>query len=447
VLLFTFGLTATLLGVPGLSSAQDGSLAGRFVLTFSTWPPTWAEWKEQMSLADRQAAGQKAAGSTRSSARKTAASGTAKTSTAPTAEAPAEDAPAAVAPSGTTSTSTAPTTGTTGTTSSGSTTQTGTSTAPSGSTAPAATSGGHYMPYSTDSYFRKPLPASTPVSSESARFVAHAKANEPFEYLKIRGAQGIGWGIAYAMATCADPIYKIGSGGNLPASQAHLRTTGFHAPASIWKNIPPNGDAPFLVVDTCGTSARPGGLSVWGANTVVSGQTVNTSAAGAFAHDTNGLDGRNPRSNSKLNERSRGVIPDSMVIRLDLLDQAIRNNRGLGHVLEVFWMETDSAAGVAHPMVGAEGGKAGVGAEGQRFRIKSNVDLASRPGCNPSTNPVGLAIARTLQQHGAYLGDNSGSGSGIKTEQNANVPGLTQDSLKGCMTWDDIEFLPLGWDG
>jgi hypothetical protein len=60
---------------------------------------------------------------------------------------------------------------------------------------------------------------------------------------------------------------------------------------------------------------------------------------------------------------------------------------------------------------------------------------------------VGLAIARTLQQHGAYLGDNSGSGSGIKTEQNANVPGLTQDSLKGCMTWDDIEFLPLGWDG
>jgi hypothetical protein len=60
---------------------------------------------------------------------------------------------------------------------------------------------------------------------------------------------------------------------------------------------------------------------------------------------------------------------------------------------------------------------------------------------------VGLAIARTLQQNGAYLGDNSGSGSGIKTEQNAHYPGLTADSLRGCMTWDDIEFLPLGWDG
>jgi hypothetical protein len=60
---------------------------------------------------------------------------------------------------------------------------------------------------------------------------------------------------------------------------------------------------------------------------------------------------------------------------------------------------------------------------------------------------VGLAIARTLQQHGAYLGDNSGSGSGIKTEQNASYPGLTADSLQGCMTWDDIEFLPRGWTG
>jgi hypothetical protein len=135
-----------------------------------------------------------------------------------------------------------------------------------------------------------------------------------------------------------------------------------------------------------------------------------------------------------------------MAIRLDLLESAIRTGTGLGHVLEVFWIETDSAAGFAHPMIAAESGKNGVGAEGQRFRIKSGINLASRPGCDPKTNPVGLAIARTLQQHGAYLGDNSGSGSGIKTEQNANYPGLDQDSLKGCMTWDDIEFLPPGWD-
>jgi hypothetical protein len=277
--------------------------------------------------------------------------------------------------------------------------------------------------------------------------VAFAWSANKHSYLKIRGAEGNDWGIAYAEADCSDPVYKIGRGGNVPKSQQHLRDVGFHAPAWVWENIPPNSDAPFLVVDRCGTSARPGGLSIWGSQTRVSGTTVNVGYSGSFAHDTNGLDRRNPLSNSQLNERGRGVIPDSMLIRLDALDHAIRHNTGLGYVFEVFWAETDSAAGFAHPMVGEESGKNGAGAEGQRFRIKPGIDLASRPGCSPKTNPVGLAVARTLQQHGAYIGDNAGADSGIKTQQNADFPGLTADSLKGCMTWDDVEFLPLGWDG
>jgi hypothetical protein len=329
-----------------------------------------------------------------------------------------------------------------GTTSSGSST----STAPA---APAGTSSrnGPFIPYGPDSFLQRRLPASTPVSADNARLVQFAKTDNPDAYLKIRGANGVGWGIAYAEADCTDPIYKIGTGGNLPPGQEHLRTVGFHAPASLWKNIPPNSDAPFLVMDRCGTTARPAGLSVWGANTAVSGSTVNVSAAGSFSHDSNGLDSRNPAADSTLNARSRGIIPDSMAIRLDALDAAIRNGTGLGYVVEVFWSQTDSAAGFASPMVGAEGGNSGAGGEGQRFRIKPGIDLASRPGCSPTTNPVGLAIARTLQQNGAYIGDNSGSGSGIKTEQNANYPGLNADSLRGCMTWDDVEFLPLGWSG
>jgi hypothetical protein len=320
-------------------------------------------------------------------------------------------------------------------------------TAPSRGTAstPAA-GGGPFLPYTADSFFRAPLPAVTPVSRDNARLVSFARSANPHPYPKIRGVSGNDWGIAFAEADCSDPVHRIAAG-QMPASQAHLRDVGFHAPASLWANIPPNSDAPFLVVDRCGTSARPGGLSVWGAGTSVRGTAVNVRYAGSFAHDSNGLDRRNPLSNSQLNERSRGVIPDSMLIRLDALAHAIRTGSGLGHVLEVFWVETDTAAGFAHPMVGAESGKAGVGAEGQRFRIKPGINLATRPGCDPRTNPVGLAIARTLQQHGGYLGDNSGSGSGIKTEQNADFPGLTADSLEGCMTWDDVEFLPLGWQG
>jgi hypothetical protein len=337
--------------------------------------------------------------------------------------------------------------GTTSGTTSGSTSGSSTSTAAPSSPAGTASRNGPFIPYGPNSFLQRPLPASTPVSADNARLVQFAKSDNPDAYLKIRGANGVGWGIAYGEADCSDPLYKIGPGGNLPPGQEHLRTVGFHAPAAMWKNIPPNSDAPFLVMDRCGTSARPAGLSVWGANTAVSGSTVTISAAGSFSHDSNGLDSRNPAADSTLNARSRGVIPDSMAIRLDALDAAIRNGSGLGYVVEVFWSETDSAAGFASPMVGAEGGKGGAGAEGQRFRIKPGIDLASRPGCNPTTNPVGLAIARTLQQNGAYIGDNSGSGSGIKTEQNANYPGLTADSLRGCMTWDDIEFLPLGWTG
>jgi hypothetical protein len=89
-------------------------------------------------------------------------------------------------------------------------------------------------------------------------------------------------------------------------------------------------------------------------------------------------------------------------------------------------------------MVGAESGKSGFGAEGMRIRIKPNVDLAAR-GCSPA----GLAVARTLQHHGAYLGDNSGSSSGLKAEQGSSA--LTRDALK-CVTWDDFVFVQRGWD-
>lgn len=430
-LLVSAALALTLLALPSLSSAvgsawatdtrTQGAAATKEAGTARDADPT----RQRASRADRYDERKRRAAQ-RAAAKRAAASASASSTAAGSSSASASATSSAPASSTQTTTSSAGTSSSSGTT-------TGTANA--------------LLPYSLDSYFRKPLPSVTPVSPDSASIVAFAKANDPFDYLKIRGAHGVGWGIATAVADCSDPIYRIGSSGNVPASQQHLRTVGFHAPASVWSDIPPNGDAPFLVVDTCGTSARPGGLSVWGANTAVSGQTVTVSAAGSFAHDTNGLDRRNPRSNSQLNERSRGVIPDSMAIRLDVLEQAIRSGTGLGHVLEVFWVETNSAAGFAHPMVGAESGKSGAGAEGQRMRIKPGIDLAARPGCNPSTNPVGLAIARTLQQHGAYLGDNSGSGSGIKTEQNANFPGLDADSLSGCMTWDDVEFLPPGWDG
>jgi hypothetical protein len=306
-----------------------------------------------------------------------------------------------------------------------------------------------FIAYSVDSYFRKPLPTTgVPVATDSATGINYAKANDPYSYPRIRGVGGNVWGMGFGIGNCTDPIFKIASTGNVPASQEHLKTVGFHAPQSFINSIPNNNDAPIVVIDRCGTSARPGGLTVWAANVLASGNILTSSSsgtitAGSFSHNTNGLDRRNPRSNSQLNERSRGAIPDAMVIRDDLLAAAEQGANGgtLGHVLHMFWVETRTASGYTHPMVGAEGSKYGWGAEGQRIRVKES--WTPPAAC---TGP-GRVIARTLQRYGAYLGDNSGSGSGIKAQQGSTYPGLTQDVLAPCVTWNDFEFLPLGWDG
>src|SRR4051794_20151886 len=106
-----------------------------------------------------------------------------------------------------------------------------TSTSTSRPSSPAGGSAnGPFIPYGPNSYLQRRLPATTPISPDNARLVDFAKTANPDAYLKIRGAHGVGWGIAYAEADCSDPIYKIGAGGTVPPGQEHLRTVGFHAP-------------------------------------------------------------------------------------------------------------------------------------------------------------------------------------------------------------------------
>ncbi|MBA3817277.1 MAG: hypothetical protein H0X17_00155 [Deltaproteobacteria bacterium] len=300
-----------------------------------------------------------------------------------------------------------------------------------------------FVPYSADSFFRKAVPASAPIDSESAQGITFVK-NHPEQtapYPLINGLGSNNWGTVYFKGTCTDPIWKLT--GTVPSKVAFLTTEGFHAPAELGSTFTGTSDSPFVVMDTCGVPSMPKGFSVWAANAVKgSGTTVNVSAAGAYQHDSNGLDYRNPRSSSTKNMRSRGAIPDSMVIRKDRLEWAMANNTGLGYALHMFWVETSTAAGFVHPMVGDENDKLGWGPEGIRIRIKPSVDLTKR-----GLSPGALVIARTLQTHGAYLGDNSGSGSALKAEQDHGQWGslLTRDSLKG-LTWDDFEFVQRGYE-
>jgi hypothetical protein len=173
-------------------------------------------------------------------------------------------------------------------------------------------------------------------------------------------------------------------------------------------------------------------------------RTITVSNAGIMWHSSNGLDYRNPRSDDTRNFTSRGRILDAMVIRRDVLDQAVANGTGLGHVLHLYFVETLTSDGFMHPMVGTESKKSGWGIEGERIRISPSVNLAGR-----GLSGACLAIARTLQENGAYLGDNSGSSTQIKASQPAAYLGtnLSTDCMKDKVSFDDFEVVAGGGRG
>jgi hypothetical protein len=303
--------------------------------------------------------------------------------------------------------------------------------------------GAPFVAYGESSFFQSELtgaPIDTALTTQFRSFMA-THPEQTAAYPLIRGVGSNQWGMVHDLADCSDPVWKIGTAsGSSPSEWAALKTTGFHASADLADRFTGTTDSPFVVIDRCT------GISVWAANAVSgSGNVINVSTFGAFRHDSNGLDRRNPLSTSSQNFRSRGVIPDSMMIRKDLMDHAKANGTDLQHVLEMFLVETDSAAGFVHPMIGAEGGKYGFGAEGTRVAVSPGVDLAAR-----SCSPEALVIARTLQNYGAYIGDNSGSNTTLKAEQESAAHPvwggtLGADELSGCITWNDFVVITPGW--
>lgn len=304
-----------------------------------------------------------------------------------------------------------------------------------------ATTTAPFLPYSTDSFFRSPV-IGAPIdelATAAFRTFVNTHPEQRYAYPLVNGIGSNKWGTAYAEGSATDPIWKL-INGNIPKVCADLRTAGFHAPSWLGDMLSGTSDSPVVVMD------RGSGQSVWAAKAKLAGpRTIDVGAAGRFKHSSNGLDRRNPRSNGSKNERTRGCIPDGMVIRRDLMDAGIANGTGLGHVLHMFFVQTDGAAGFCHPMVNCETRHTGWGAQGLRVAIDPAVDLTTR-----GLSSAALVVARTLQQHGCYLGDNSGSGSALKAEQAASTrdpwAGLdvSQRMLTG-ITWDDFVVLPQGW--
>lgn len=292
-----------------------------------------------------------------------------------------------------------------------------------------------YLPYGRGSYFRSRVLGS-PVDrarTETFREFMRTHPEQKWLYPTINGLDGNEWGTAYAVGRSGMPRWRL-VGEHHPKVQ-RLFADGFHAPEWLGDILTGTDDSPLCVMD------RESGFTMFCSNAEVAGRhQIRVSSAGITYHSSNGLDYRNRLSNDRRNFTSRGRISNAMVIRRDLVRHGVRHDTDLGHVLHLFLVETDSSAGFRHPMVGEESDNYGFGAEGERLAIDPSVDLTKR-----GMSPEGLVIARTLQRHGCYIGDNSGSSSALKAQQeNAVRPlwgrTLRQDSLKG-ITWDDFVVL------
>ena len=305
----------------------------------------------------------------------------------------------------------------------------------------AATGSAPFIPYSAGSFLKSRLTGAPVDAARTAKFrsfMASYPDQKPYPHPRINGVGGNAWGTAYAMGEATDPVWKLT--GSVPSKCGVLSSKGFHAPEWLGQMFSGTNDSPFCVID------RGSGMTVFAANAKASSNhTISVSSVGLMYHSSNGLHYKNPRSDDSRNSTSRGRISESLVIRRDLVDYGIANNTDLGHVLEIFLALTDARDGFCNPMVGCESkNTGGFGAEGERIAIAPSVDVTKR-----GLSPAGVVIARTLQNYGCYIGDNSGSSSALKAEQENTVRPvwggmLNQDSLKG-LTWNDFNVVSRGW--
>jgi hypothetical protein len=293
-----------------------------------------------------------------------------------------------------------------------------------------------FRPYTASSYFKLPVTGHRVNGSRTQafhHFMKTFRAQARFRYPTISGVDGSDWGTAYAMGSQHDPVWRLT--GSMDRQCEILKSRGFHAPDWFGSMLTGTHDSPFCVID------RASGYTVFGSGAhVVGNHLIHVSTAGITYHSSNGLTCFNPRSDDRRNFSGRGRIADAMVIRKDLMDFGLAHRTGLGHVLHLFMTETNSADGYCNPMVSCEEGLNGFGAEGERIALSRHIDLSKR-----GMSPAGMVIARTLQEHGAYFGDNAGKQSTFKAEQeNRSRPIwhglLNRDSLRG-ITWDDFVVL------
>jgi hypothetical protein len=296
-------------------------------------------------------------------------------------------------------------------------------TAANGATAPAADSvaaksvtGGR--PFKPTSYWNTKL-GQAPRNPHSAAWIRDSlNKSHTQNYLKLVMGD---YSMPVYRSDASDPVYRFHSNGH---------TVGVHIPKHAH---PMTGDDSALTIFDRATGQVVG---LGGAKRTSGGWTA--AGVSRYKYASNGIAGGLP-GGSKANFGHRG-IPASVaaVTKAEIRRGHIR------HRLEVYWWETASRTpegrSAYFPMTGSESGKTGVVPEGAVIRIKPGVNLDAI-----KLSPAARVIARALQQYGAVVGDNSGSGNNLKLQGNTNWKGiLNPDSLRH-IPWSDFVFVEGGY--
>ena len=304
------------------------------------------------------------------------------------------------------------------------------------------------LPYSADSFYKSRVdgtgvPIDETLTAEMRAFMATYSEQASVPYPKINlNPSWSGHNYVHRSDDTA-PVWRLASdaGGTSNSRLDIVRTQGVHIADHVWDTVPTGTQDRLLVLQD-----HVFGYTVQCAD-VVPNQAVRTwtaSNCGIFWHTSNGLDYRNPLSNDSRNFSSRGRVIDAMQVPREELDRAIEQGTGVGHVMHLFWVRTHQPHGFSHPMVGTESETGGWGGEGWRIRLNPSIDLEAR-----GLSGAVLALARTLQENGAYIGDNSGSATQLKVGPPSDYVGtnLTTNAFSGKITWDDFEVVQPGWPG
>jgi hypothetical protein len=277
-------------------------------------------------------------------------------------------------------------------------------------------------PFLATSWWNTPLGAA-PVDSHSAAYVADSQNTAHTQnYLNLVLGS---WGSQVYTAVASDPLYTIDASSYGPTVTVHIPAGAVQQPTS---------DAEISVIDPSTNQA----VGLW--HTTYNAGTHKWASAGTDRYylGTNAIQ-QKLLGGTSGNDGHRGVPAPFRGVHMNEVTGGAINHR-----LEIYWHatagSTPEGAKSYFPMNSSEQNKGGIVPEGIVVRIKPSVDLRTK-----NLSPSALIVATALQNYGAVVGDNSGSGNNLKLQSNANWTGmLTKDSLKS-IPWTDYEFVKGGY--